>query len=212
MNDSNNQNKNRQLFQILRLDLRKYGLSSLAGRHLWDLTSSELDELLDGFAKEDIAPNIGLRAEPKIIGELLNRSYCRGCGKCCQGANTTNPLHPGLEIYEDELKLMGKYAHFSYKSLRKQTRAGQLLRNPSKPNETAKTRWLAFPCMFYDQKMKKCQVYEVRPIVCKIYPITLENSFCVKVNCEYGKDIYRSFVTELKNKARFSFPDLAPKL
>jgi len=212
MNSSNNQSKDQQVPQIVRLDLGKYGLSCLAEKYLWDLTSSELGKLIDAFAKEDIAPNIGSQVEPKRIGELLNRSYCRGCGKCCLGVNTSNQLHPGLEVYEDELKLMGKYAHISYKFLRKQTRTGQLLRNPDRPSEVTKTRWLAFPCMFYDPKIKRCQVYEVRPRVCKIYPITLENSFCVKVSCEYGKDIYRSFITELKNKTRFPFPDLVSKL
>lgn len=212
MSSSNNQSENQQISQMVRLDLGKYGLSCLAEKHLWDLTSSELDELIDAFVKEDIAPNLGTPVEPKRIGELLNRSYCRSCGKCCLGVNTSNPLHPGLEVYEDELKRMGKHLHISYKLLRKRTHAGQLLKNPERPNEVAETRWLAFPCMFYDPKIKRCRVYEVRPIVCKIYPITLENSLCVKVNCEYGKDIYRSFVTGLKNRAQFSFPDLASKL
>ena len=212
MNNNNSQSNNQQVSQIVSLDLGKFGLSCLSKKHLWDLTSSELDKLIDAFVKEDIAPDLGLRAEPKMVGELLNRSYCRGCGKCCLGVNTTNPLHPGLEVYEDELKLMGKRGHLSSKFLKRRTRTGQLLRNPDRPREAVKTRWLAFPCMFYDLKIKRCRVYEVRPIVCKIYPITLENSFGVKVNCEYGKDIYRSFVTELKNKTRLSFPDLAPKL
>lgn len=212
MNGSRNQGKDKQASQIFGLDLAKYGLNCLAGKYLWDLTSSELDEVLNAFVKEDMAPSIGLPVEAKRIGELLNRSYCRGCGKCCLGINTSNPLHPGLEVYEDELKLMGKYAHISYKFLKKRTRVGQLLRNPERPSEVVKTRWLTFPCMFYDSKTKRCRVYEARPIVCKTYPVTLENSLCVKVNCEYGKDIYKSFVTELKNKPRFSFPDLVPKL
>jgi Fe-S-cluster containining protein len=59
--------------------------------------------------------------------------------------------------------------------------------------------------MFYDSKGSKCQVYEVRPLVCKLYPVTLmENytSFAIKVDCEYGKDLYRNLVGCPKDKMR----------
>ena len=207
MKFDNNQDRPGEASRMATLDLGKYGLSHIAGKNLWELTDSELDQLMDAFVQEDIAPALDLPTRPEIIGALLNSSYCRDCGKCCLGVNTSNPLHPGIEVYEDELKLMGKHAHISYKSLKKQTSTGQVLRNPENPGEVATTRWLAFPCMFYDRKLKQCRVYQTRPLVCKIYPITIENSICVKVNCEYGRDIYRSYVAELRNKVHFSFPE-----
>ena len=37
------------------LDLGKYGLDHLANKNLWELTDSELDQLMEAFAREDIS-------------------------------------------------------------------------------------------------------------------------------------------------------------
>jgi len=156
-----------------------------------------------GVTKQAIVTSpCGLPPSPQYIEDLLSSSHCRRCGRCCL-VNPLNPAHPGIEAFEDELKSISKYLHASYRSLKRKTRAGKELRNPLAPNEVAITRWLPLPCMFYDSKRNKCQVYEVRPLVCKLYPVTLEESytsFAIKVNCEYGKDLYKNLIGRLKDK------------
>lgn len=206
MDDSMGQaSKDRQGFYVgepsVKLDLDKYGLSHLRGRDSRDWTDIEVDRLLDAFAKEDIAPELALPPSLEYIEALLARLHCRRCGGCCL-VNPLNPVHPGVEVYEAELESISRYLDIPYKSLRRKTLAGRGLRNPLAPNEVVITRMLPLPCMFYDQKGKKCRVYDARPLVCRIYPVIFtdsDTSFTIKVNCEYGKDLCKSL---LRGEAR----------
>jgi len=183
------------------------GISHLWQRPPWDWTTTEVDQVLDVFAQEDIAFEVKVRLSPPEIQELLQESYCRQCGKCCL-PNPLNPSYPGVEIFEDELKSIAKHYHIPYKSLRKQTRTGKKFTNPNQPNEIASTTWMALPCRFFNPKEKQCQVYDFRPFVCKTYPVILtENDglVAIKVGCDYGKDLCRSFIAGLKRQVQNRF-------
>jgi len=194
---------------LVDLDLAKYGLSHLAQKRPLDFTATEIDQVLDAFANEDMAPPIfDATVNPRQIDELLSKSYCRGCGKCCL-PNPRNPAYPGVEVVEDELKAIIDHFHISHRAIKKGTKKGDQIRNPNPPYQVLDTKWLTQPCMFHDFKKKRCQVYQLRPLVCKIYPLIFNYSaISLKVNCEYGKDLYRSLMAEIRNSAQSNISDL----
>ena len=183
------------------LNIEKYGLGHLAEKRPVDFSPDEIEQALDAFDKADMAPPVfDATVNPGRINELLSRSYCRKCGKCCQ-PNPRNPSYPGVEIIEDELRKITRHYHISHRAVKKGTKKGDQIKNPDPPYETLNTRWLIQPCMFYDSKKKQCGVHELRPTVCKIYPLIFYHSvISLKVNCEYGKDLYRSLMEEMRNK------------
>jgi len=191
------------LTSLVDLDLAKYGLGHLAQTRPLDLTAAEIDQVLDAFANEDMAPpvfdaNVGYRQ----INELLAKSRCRGCGKCCL-PNPLNPSYPGVEVVEDELKKIIKHFHISHKAIKNGTKRGNQIRDPNPPHHVLNTTWLTQPCMFHDSGKRRCTVHELRPLVCRIYPLVFNGSaISLKVNCEYGKDLYRSLIAEIKSRVR----------
>jgi len=188
---------------LVDLDLSKHGLDHLAQKRPVDLTPAEIEQVLDAFDKEDIAPPVfDANVNPGRIDELLSRSHCRGCGKCCL-PNPRNPEYPGVEIAEDELKKIVKHLKVSHRAVKKGTKKGDQIRNPNPPYQVLNTKWLIQPCMFHDLKKKQCRVHELRPVVCKIYPLIFHYSvISLKVTCEYGKDLYRSLMEELRYNAQ----------
>ena len=186
---------------LVDLDLAKHGLGHLAEKRPVDLTTAEIEQVLDAFDKEDMAPPVfDANVDHRRIDELLSRSYCRGCGKCCL-PNPRNPAYPGVEIVEDELKAIIKRYRISHKAVKKGTKKGGQIKNPHPPFQVLNTKWLIQPCMFHDLKKKQCTVHDLRPLVCKIYPLIFYYStISLKVNCEYGKDLYRSLMAEIRGK------------
>ena len=96
------------------LDLKKYGLSHLKNQPVETWTDTEYESILDAFANEDIAPNVDLSYTLENVEEILSKSYCRKCAKCCQ-IDPRKPDHPGVMVKENELKIIGKHSSFSYK-------------------------------------------------------------------------------------------------
>ena len=185
-----------------KLDLDKHGLSYLRGKNVLALINSDIDKYLTALASEDRSVNVPIACTPPNIDWLLSQSKCRKCGKCCI-PNPLNPNYPGVEVFEDELKSIAKYLRCSYKFLKKTTAKGKKLYHPDQPNQIATTRWLPLPCPFYDAPTNECRAYEVRSVVCKIYPITTcegTRYTNIKVNCDYGKDLVKSAIEYLKTK------------
>jgi Fe-S-cluster containining protein len=183
---------------LIKLDLVKYGLSYLTQKPARDWTSHEIEKWINAFAKENIAPVVQFPSlERSKLDKLLGKSYCRRCGQCCL-PNPNDPLDPGVEVFQQELKLMIRNFHVSHRQLRKHTNVGRKRPNPSQPNEILTTIFLTLPCLFYDYSKKRCKVYEVRPGVCRAYPLRSgeKASLCINVRCDYGRYIYRYLITE----------------
>jgi Fe-S-cluster containining protein len=143
-----------------------------------------------------------LPLSPKTISLILTDSNCRRCGKCCV-PNPLNPEHPGVEVFESELKPIARFLGVSPKKLRRKTTKGKLIKDPSQPTESEMTRRLALPCPFFDSKLRQCRVYPVRPLVCQLYPVLTSETLShteVKVNCDYGKDVVRSATRVLREQ------------
>ena len=59
---------------LVDLDLAKYGLGHLAQKRLLDLTGTEIDQVLDAYANEDMAPPVfNANGDPRQIDELCGR-------------------------------------------------------------------------------------------------------------------------------------------
>jgi len=180
---------------IKELDLQKYGLSHIAGKEIHTLPDSEIEKLMNAFAAENIAPAIyGPPFVPHNVQSLLSLSYCRRCGKCCL-PNPIDPDHPGVMMYEQDLRLIAENSEYSYKRLKK---SAPINNNPHLPQR----RYLLLPCMFYDKKKHECQIYDTRPLICRTFPIAdLPGviGMSIIVRCDYGKAIYKAILDHRRN-------------
>jgi Fe-S-cluster containining protein len=192
--------------EITRLDLAKYGLSDLEGKNILTLERSDMDRVLVALGNDDISLNIPIPCTPENVQKVLSYSECRRCGSCCI-PNPLNPGSPGIEAFEDELKSIASYLKLLYDDLKKKTQVGQVTSYPYQVVKLGYTRWLPLPCPFYDAEQNACQVYLVRPIVCKTFPVIFtgdDTYMSIKVSCDYGKDI----VIEVCKRLRASDPYL----
>ena len=188
----------------VKLNLEKYSLSHLKNKNPSAWSASDIQQLIDAFAAEDISPTVrGLPFTAYNVKKLLGTSNCRRCGKCCL-PNPLNPEHPGVMVYKEDLIKIAKHSHYSYKYLKKKA---ILNTNPN----LAPRRYLPLPCMFYDKTKSECQIYDIRPLVCRTFPITdlpRQVGISINVRCEYGRDIYRNVINLLKKKPMLSKTDL----
>ena len=192
----------RQPQRVFKLDLEKYNLSHLHGRNILGIGENELGRFLDALAKDDISLQIPIAFSPDNIREILLRAECRKCGACCV-PNPTNPHSPGVELFEDELKIIAGNTGMNYEKLLDLTQEGKNQDAVYPLNEIIGTRFLPLPCPFYMEENKECRIYSTRPLVCTIYPIVFgENDeyIEIKVNCEYGKDIAKVALKALKER------------
>ena len=177
---------------LAKLDLAKYGLSHPEGKEIHRLPDSEIDKLVHAFAVENIAPAIyGPAYKPRNVHRLLSLSRCRRCGKCCL-PNPIDPDHPGVMVYEQDLRLIAKYSKYSYKRLRKKA---PITKDPNLPQR----RYLPLPCMFYQKG--ECQIYEIRPQICTTYPIADAprwTGITINLRCDYGIDIYKALLDHMR--------------
>ncbi len=176
--------------------LNKYGLSYLATKKLGSWTDSEIEKIIEACANENVAPIVLIPFNLYNIKALLAKSYCRRCGECCK-SNRFNLDDPGVMVLEGNLKIFAQHSAFSYKQLKEHSVKHI---NPERDD----VRYLRLPCILY--KQGKCTVYQIRPNLCKIYPIKDSQPINNKVNiaislrCDYGKDIYRSLIYEQRTK------------
>ena len=185
---------------MLTLDLQKYGLSYLEEKNVKDWSDYDIDKLLNASENENIAPTVDIHFRQDNVEKLLSKSYCRRCGKCCL-PNPLDPDHPGVMVYEKDLRLIAKHSSYSYKYLKKKA---VLNTDPS----LARCRHFPLPCMFY--KKGECQIYDVRPFICRIYPLIEsprngELYIAINVRCDYGKDLYKFVVSYLKTMNKNPF-------
>jgi Fe-S-cluster containining protein len=174
------------------IDFDKHGLSNLRGRlpHQW--TSAEMERFLEACAADEAAPRINIPFSFDTIKKLLSLASCRGCGRCCI-PNPKHPEWPGAGLYEEELKEIAKGSLQSFSKLKQQCLARDTVAG-------RKSYWLPFPCQF--RSSKGCKVYQVRPMACRMYPFVSGDNdpshLILKVSCEYGKDIYRAIIGNVK--------------
>jgi Fe-S-cluster containining protein len=192
--------------RVFRLNLEKYGLERLLDRNVLDLSVADLDALLNALGSDDISITLPVPFTPENVREMLARAECRKCGGCCV-PNPKNPGSPGIEVFDDELKIIAGHLNMPYEKLRENTGEGKNQDLPYPLDQAIGTRHLPLPCQFYDAEKKECRIYQARPLVCIIYPVVLsdyEDCLDIKLDCDYGKDVARAAIKDLKE----NLPDL----
>jgi Fe-S-cluster containining protein len=190
---------------IERLNLSQYGLSRLWGENLAALEPKDLEELLIALGNDEISLNLPLPCTKENVFELLTYSTCRECGKCCK-PNPNNPMSPGIEVFEDELKVIAESCGKPFEELKKKAKPGSMSSFSFQVKELGFTRWLPLPCPFHDEKTG-CTVYGSRAMVCQIYPVIFtgdDQAISVRATCEYGRDI----ITKTLERLRKENPDI----
>lgn len=185
-----------------RLDLDEYGIGHLKGKSVLHIGESDVRKYLDALGKEDRSVHLPISPTPENILRLVSQSDCRRCGRCCM-PNPLNPTHPGVEVFESEIRPIARHLHTSRKKIKSKTTRGKSIINPLDPTESEMTRRFPLPCPFFISRSRQCHIYPVRPIICKTYPVLSGDSFSdteVKVNCDYGKDIVIHAISALKQR------------
>ncbi len=186
--------------EIDRLDLDKYGLSYLAGRNMVTLDRGDLHKLLLALGNDEISLNLPVPCTADNVREVLARSECRRCGRCCL-PNPANPESPGVEVFEEELNAIANHLHVPVETLARNTVAGKTVPYSFQLIRLGFTRWLPLPCRFYDAERNGCQVYPVRAVVCQVYPIVFtgdDTYMSIRVTCDYGKDVFIGALESLR--------------
>ncbi len=173
------------MFGWKKVDWRKYGISHLQGTDSCTWTDSEVDRVIYALDTEDIAPVI----KPidsnfmNTIERFLSVASCRQCGQCCQ-VNPRNPDHPGVMVQKHEIEVLSRSSQIKFDY-------GDLVTMPTADD----IQYLPLPCPFYADDT--CGVYQVRPRVCKLYPLSLTDHpdgrayISVILRCKYGQDIFK---------------------
>ncbi len=181
----------------LELDFSRHGLASLKDKPVHTWQDSDIDRLADAYAEENIAPALyGPAFTSDNVRGLLALSHCRRCGKCCL-PNPATPEHPGVMVSESDRRRIAENTQYSYKYLKKKAPINN--DSPFVPG-----RYLPLPCVFYDNKKGECRVYDVRPLICTTFPLTDipgRTGIAINVGCDYGKDIYKSVLGQMRQRA-----------
>lgn len=131
-----------------------------------------------------------------ISVELIKKYGCHRCveGKCC--------TESVVEIRPNEVEFMASYLKLSPEDfLKKYTYL-----------ETGKP-FLRAPCPFYkrgkkDSRYPICQIYPVRPLVCRVYPLTGLLTIRNIDECKMAQDI----IEELKEKKHITLDEFEKRL
>ena len=166
------------------IDLEKYNLGYLRTKPMAKWEEEEFDKLLSAMDSEDAAPVLDIPFTPENIERLLAVSNCRECGMCCR-TNPRDDKTSGIMIEAAELESIAEATDQSLEELK-----SKLIKH----EKDASAMCIPLPCMFC--KDDKCEIYEVRPRVCRTYPlggVTYDDESYTMVNlrCDYGKDIYK---------------------
>ncbi len=185
--------------EIDKLDLAKYGLAHLEGKDLLALDPADMDRLLRALGDDEISLNLPMACTADNVREALSHSECRRCGRCCR-PNPLNPHSPGVEVFEEELQAIAGHLGRSYEEIKKNTGPGHAAPYAYQVVKLGFTRWLPLPCPFYGEG-QGCQAYEVRPEVCRAYPIifTGDDSYLsIRAGCDYGRDVIKAACARLR--------------
>lgn len=134
----------------------------------------ELDKLLhNNFTEKELLEmyeNI-IKTEPLKL-KILKKIKCKKCGWCCKNQSA-------MLTIEDVKRLM---VHFkcNYEELSERYL-----------DKRMKIPYLKSPCPFLDDE-NKCNIYRVRPKVCKIYPFI--DFFLVTKPCLLGEDVLDTMI------------------
>jgi Fe-S-cluster containining protein len=169
------------------IDLDKHGISYLKLKPIHSWNDDDFDKLFNAIASEHAAPVVDLPFIEDNIEVLLSVSSCRQCGSCCK-AGTMDNVDASVIASKEEVEVIAEEANTTFEKF-----IDRLTQHA-----TTKDAWcFPLPCMFYEGG--QCRIYNVRPEVCRTYPLTgvahEDISYtAINLGCDYGRDIYKRFL------------------
>lgn len=143
-----------------------------------ELIEKELSESdLDGLTRMsvDIELKIQEEIEPMLAG-LLSYFRCDGCGECCRNA-------PAVMTDDELVAIARRTGNEAFDAL-----DGDILVNAFRS-----------PCHFLTDR--GCRIYDIKPRVCRLYPLSLKNiGFITLYLCPMGKKIQTELENFIKSK------------
>lgn len=171
------------------IDLRQYGIDYLEVKPVSAWKDPDYKRFFDALASEHISPVINAAFDEDNVHKLLSVSYCRQCGYCCK-AMDNEESDGAVMVTLKEIEAIAKQTGTTVDEL-----TAKMTKHP-----VDKECWhIPLPCMFF--KDNKCQIYDVRPYVCRTYPLTgVEHEtmsyIAVHLGCDYGRDIYKALLRD----------------
>ncbi len=142
-----------------------------------ELIVKELPESdLDGMIRMgmDIELKVQKCLEPMLV-EILSYFRCEQCGECCRRA-------PAVVSDEELIAIARKTGNEAFDALDE-----DMLMNTFKA-----------PCRFLSDH--GCRIYDTRPMVCRVYPLSLKNmGFVTLIPCPLGKKIQEELENFIKS-------------
>jgi len=119
-------------------------------------------EVFERFSEEELQECIDEACGPltaiDMVIMLKNMdSLCEKCGECCRNCDPI--LFTDRDVQRLK-KFMGKEVLAFFK-------------RHGKGYTPIKTR----PCIFFDEQTKRCTIYEIRPDVCRLFPLKTDSKF-----------------------------------
>lgn len=189
------------------IDYSKRGLDGILERwrsvDLSSISDSEIEELVGDMYKANRSINLFIPFLTETVAEFFKTFHCHRCGECCVGGGE------GVFLLPDDVQRLST--------------AMQMSKRQFKDKFTFVTggkRLLPFPCPFYDSNSRSCIVYQLRPDVCRLFPLfpcnkpilakrfyPLTNGACamsVSARCPVGRSIACQFLKMQRDVLSFS--------
>jgi len=166
------------------IDLDKHGIGYLKVKQIRAWNDDDFAKLFEAIASEGAAPVVDLPFIAENIEALLSASSCRQCGNCCK-VGIMEDENASIMADKEELESIAAETNADFEEM-----ATKLSKHP-----TQKDAWcLPLPCIYYQDG--QCRIYDVRPKVCRTYPLTGVayddiSYIAINLGCDYGKDIYK---------------------
>jgi len=132
---------------------------------LEELTEEELKQYIFEHAEHNLAISLGLKFSTMAIKTFFNTFRCERCGNCCEGSRYREEVKK-VYLFERDIQRISKWLRLKRREL-----VGKFLERSSLQEKGE--FFLKLPCVFHGRDYSKsyCSIYEVRPVVCRLFPL-----------------------------------------
>ena len=165
---------------------------------LTDCTDEQIIEFVDSLNARGSAVTLNIPATGEGIAYFFRDVFrCRHCGRCCDGS-LKDAEADGIGIDGPEMDDIASYLETDRKELAERWTSdgdgGMVLR---------------YPCAFRSPETGRCDIYPVRPLVCRYYPLehpatigsgdSMRRVLTVDTDCPSARDVAIRCLTEIRH-------------
>lgn len=124
------------------------------------IKKKQYDKIVDYYVKENKSYCLQLPFTKVNLNFLEGFLKCEQCGYCCTKLKSRKGNIQHIQLVENEPRIIAKWNGLNEKIF-KEFYCKEI-----------KGKWyLKSPCFLYDKNNKKCKTYNVRPTVCRMFPL-----------------------------------------